>query len=64
MEKKNVIVLSVWFYVQLGGASLTNKILDISTKKRKNSICSSSKLAACNVACIAGSFFGVLFYGL
>ena len=29
MEKKqNTIVLSVWYYIRLGGASLTNKILD------------------------------------
>ena len=37
------------------------KPLKIATKKRKNSICSCSNLAACNVACKAGSFFGVLF---
>ena len=29
MEKKNnTIVRSVWYYIRLGGASLTNKILD------------------------------------
>ena len=37
------------------------KTLKIASKKRKNSICSCSNLAACNVACKAGSFFGVLF---
>ena len=66
MEKK-IILLSClfgttydWVVHHLQTKYLT-KTLKIPTKKRKNSICSCSNLAACNVACIVGSFFGVFF---
>ena len=36
------------------------KTFKVPTKKRKHSICSCSSLAACSVACIAHSFFGVV----
>ena len=68
MEKKKIL-LSCLFgttgtYVRVVHDLQTRyftKPLKIPTKKRKNSICSCSNLAACNVACIAGSFFCVFF---
>ena len=65
MEKKKLLSYLFgttydWMVHHLQTNYLT-KTLKIATKKRKNCICSCSNLAACNVACKADSFFGVLF---